>query len=256
MRTIHQALRAVILAAILWLAISPPALADHIVTAQFQNVTRASTVYFSTNSGGSWTATSAGQYNWSNATGSGTAFIGTSFWTCCIEVAQNIVQNGVYTYTLTADVAKLPQTSFPGGMGSAKAQQLGYLLNAYKTGAIIATMDVLQATCWNIVHDTDFNTSQGTFRVSGGSAFIINVNALLANVSANYTSYNALTAAWAILGLTNDYYQDQIVVVNHQTYMSAVAPAPAGWLLAGIGVVICGSFGYLRRRTVTPSAVP
>lgn len=243
----------------LLLAAPPGARADYMVSATMTGVNNPTNVAFtlSGNSGTpSWVNTIAGGYQWS-ATGTGTSFVGNTFETFCIEVRQNISIGGTYTFRLSSDLESLPQNTMGAGMGVAKAQQISYLVNAYKQGlglyasSAYTAQNVIQAAIWNILNETDFLTNYGAFRVKdtvSGNTYEDRVNAVLADVSAMYQTYNFNTSQWNIIGLTNNTYQDQIVVVDHQSYLAFATPAPAGLVLGGLGLVVLGGYGYVRKR--------
>lgn len=247
-------------AAVAWMMVPQLARADYMVTATIKGVDKPNTIGLSPNSGSSWENVLAGGYLWKNATGTGTQFIGSDFQTFCIEVRQNIALNGTYSFKLSTDLEHLPKKSMGEGMGAAKAQQVAYLVDAYKNNIFtesVATPSAIQAAIWNLINDTDYNTKAGIFRAKDGSsssAFEDSVNAIMANVKDNFSGFDVNSAKWNVIGLTNDTFQDQIVIVDHDTFLAFSAPAPAGIVLAGIGFVALGAYG-LRKRRGAPAVV-
>lgn len=240
------------------------------VTVNFTNVTGSTSVKYSKDSGSTWqpggsTYVQAGQYNWTRTAGvSYLDVVGQpgKLQTFCIELSQSVASGT--TYTVTTTLVGLP---IPGGSGiaqidAAKEKQIQTLVNAYKTGALAAvkgataaTVDVIQATLWNIINETvanDWSVSTGAFQTKDSSASSTwegYVNAALDYVRTNWGSYNSANASYFAVGLTSGTGQDQITIVSSGTYHSIPpVPAPAGLLLAGVGIGCLGGFGFLRRH--------
>jgi hypothetical protein len=247
-----KAFRAFLLAgAILLGGALSPARADLALTATFTGVASPEQVTYSQNSGANWNTSTAGRYTWTG-TGPAIAVIGSPFSTYCIEVGQNISNGQTVNYMLTGNVPALPRLT-GGPMGVNKANQLGTLSNGLALGVLgFFTQAQMQTAVWHIVFEqtaNDFNVNTGTFQVNESVSFRNGVNSLLSYVAANWASYDPMSSSTQgnVLGITNDSSQDQILFVNHDQYLHLV-PAPAGVVLAGLGVAGLGGFSLLRRR--------
>lgn len=213
----------------------------------------------------------AGLFTWnhvSNLSSVGTAVFGPTgdkAYSFCIEIGENISSGSSYDYTITSNLASLPQSSVPGGMGPVRAaalQKLAAYIGANPSQFVMGGMydaPEVQAAIWNIVFEANvadiWNGTGGSFAIAnpGGTLVAANVNALLTAVS-TFSTTNPLKY---FLGITNSSNQDQIVLVNPEQYQEGggnIVPVPAGVVLSGIGIFCLTGVNFLRRRKTIMTA--
>jgi hypothetical protein len=206
------------------------------VNAAFQSVTNGGIVL---NVSAAWLGTVGGyvgQYNWVTHNNSDLGAAGTSFYTFCIELNQDINFGGQYTYQLIdpADAPK-PGNPIPGpnGMGPAAAllldelwgQHIGDVTNAPNSATEITNAAAFQVAVWNIVYNNTVTTNNTSINnLAAGWVSGLNANGPKADIIA-LSSDDHPTGA-------NNGAQDQITAVP----LPATAWAGAA-LLIGLGAL-------------------
>ncbi|MBT3279214.1 MAG: PEP-CTERM sorting domain-containing protein [Phycisphaerales bacterium] len=138
-------------------------------------------------------------------------------------------------------------TLLPNGMGPEKALALDKLFGMYYPETIThedpAHGAAFQAAIWEIIYETsgEYNVGDGDFIIDAeGEGDWWNL--------ANYylATYEEATQLANLMILTNDTYQDYIVMGTGQK--TPITPVPEPITLAGLGLCVLGASGYLRRR--------
>jgi hypothetical protein len=186
-----------------------------------------------------------GRYHWSKTEGDAT-WLGSSFWTYCIEITQQIDNPVNFT---VKEVEKTPDPAYaPGGMGLDKANRLReYWGRNFSSNFTSVQAAAFQLGIWEIVFDGSGTSDPTKYDAGAGEFYVRNAgtpgtNAYNARVLAN-TWLRGLTGdtkyyEYGLVSLSSPYDQDQIAV--------RPTPAPSG-LLAGL-LGLGGMAGYLWRR--------
>ena len=193
------------------------------------------------------TGINAGAFSWSDG-------VGNSYVTFCTELTQNINFGNSYNYDIDSlSIAPVPNDSinaaFPhliGGMGTYRAGLVQNLYDQYFSVALDSSVNAaaFQLAIWEIVYEEGLaEGDNSTLNVSDGDFTISNNNA------GNQSQTQAITLAntWlstlssvgvtTLVALTNDTYQDQILLI----------PLPAPVLMAGLGLL---AVPLIRRRVM------
>ena len=197
-----------------------------VMSLTFSGVANPQSVSYNLNSGavGSWQSTNAGVMTWLGGRE-----------TFCIQLLEGIAGNQLVTYEVLEDLAYVPDSQ-PGNMGPEKAMLISDLYarnyGSIGTGAEAAAF---QLAIWEIVHETEvaggaLNLGLGTgiARFDASLAGVMSqADGLINGLGGGGSSLNYLTFT-GLRGLTNESYQDQLIVV----------PGPAGLMaIAGLGMI-------------------
>jgi len=240
------------------------------------------------NSDGSWTNysnTIAGEMNWTNVVvtqafaptdpGAGVFATGQNFSTFCIEGTQNVGVPGTANWT-AVNVGSAPQPNnvaagLIGGMGSTKAAwlteywnknigsvvddnsaagfQLGVwaiVYNATSLGFFNAS-DLNKFTSGNgnnfVVQGSDGTLSYHNNTISGNDGAVVDAAKFLANVNGNLGTQN-----YALVALSDSYYQDQIVGYPVVNSGATAVPLPAALPAGAAMLVSLGALRWLRAK--------
>lgn len=199
----------------------------------------------------------AGEYQWTQNSGSYVLGKAGSFSTFCIEITQDVSLNTQYGYEL-ASLQTSPQPTpnywIPtNGMGSADATKIEQLWTAdYSNVDNAATAAAFQFAIWKIIYG-----SQLTF--SGGSAVSSDLtlaNSWLTALPANEADANVVALSSSYTNSPNPGSQDQITAAP-SGYSSA--PLPATALSGGVLLFCLGILATIRRMgrwsSVRPAAI-
>ncbi len=196
---------------LLTLAASATTTRGDVMTLTFQNVSPGAGVSYSLDSGVSTRNTTAGVMNWLGG-----------YETFCVQLEEYVSGGNTYTYDVR-DVAEVPDVE-PGAMGAFRA---GLIEDLYaRNYASIASAEdaaAFQVAIWEIVHERGDTTaggltlgnlglSDGTarFNVNAGSNVVTLASGLLAGLGGGTETYLGFGG---LLGLSNEQYQDQLIVV-------------------------------------------
>jgi hypothetical protein len=196
-----------------------------------------------------WDGTIGGTYSGNPAPFNGT------FDTFCIDLNETINFNAVYTFTTETNIANAPKVQAGGPMGTAKANEVGFLFGNY-FGAAQSNNDLLQAfqlALWNIVFDTDSSVSNGAglFYVPTGSsissAVVADANTMLGNDTSGTKAGDLEALIGQEIDSTGTFAQDQIVV-NPLIGTGGSVPLPKGSLMTAVLMAGYGIFRLSRSR--------
>ena len=140
---------------------------------------------------------------------------------------------------------------FPTGMGQVKADALGKLFGLYsaeavapKSGDSTDQTAAFQAAVWEIIHETSgtYGLGDGEFQIAGTGDWM--------DLADHYLStFEQATIAGELMLLSNETYQDYIVMGGQVAVEAPSAPAvPEPITLASLGLCFLGAGGSLRRR--------
>ena len=186
---------------------------------------------------------SIGLYNWTIIGPSSLGPIGSTFYTFCIDIPQDIALNGQYDYTLT-NPSNAPQPV--GAMGADNAAALGRLwaadignvLNATSVNKELEAAAAFQLAVWKITYEAPDNTALKDLTIklyTSDSTLENQINTDAFNWAS--AALNSSGSGTPLIALSSPTAQDQITV----------APTPAA-AVAGL-VLMAGMFAVrLRKR--------
>ncbi|MDC0429476.1 hypothetical protein OAL71_02750 [Phycisphaerales bacterium] len=193
----------------------------------FQNVSPGSNVTYSLDDGQTTRNTTAGVMNWDGG-----------YETFCVQLEEYVSGGSTYIYDVV-DVAEVPDAD-PGAMGAFRASLIEDLYaRNYADIDTAVEAAAFQMSIWEIVHEVGTNGNDLVFSDldlgSGMARFSTNANDVLGIASGFLSGLGEGSGAYlaygGLRGLTNEQYQDQLIVV----------PGPAG-------LVAIAGFGLTRRR--------
>lgn len=186
----------------------------------------------------------------------------TSFKSFCIELTQQVLNGGVYTYT-TAALESAPAAGTPNppptvgggsGMGQPKADALRLLWgSAYSSNFSNRDAAAFQLAIWRLEYDlgnpniTDFST--GNFRASVNSSDVADSTYAIGKAQEFLTNvFNGTytTSEMGLIAFTNPTVQDQI----------GVAPEPSSLCLGGVAAVTLIGARFVRRKKTSGNNSP
>lgn len=194
---------------------------------------------FNQNASGGWQNYAAGKMKWTSS--------GKSVTTYCTQIAETISNGQTVNYTVAA-LANVPDPN-PGPMGAIKATLVRDLYarnwSSVKASNSSNLHAAFQLAIWEITHE---NVSAAN-AAAAADQLNVAVGALAVNMNNNTTAQvaaiaqqmidslgtNGFLAFGNVVGLTDPFAQDQLVVV----------PIPAPVLVAGLGLLGAAA---LRRR--------
>jgi hypothetical protein len=189
--------------------------------------------------GGPATTTLAGVFNWNRTGGTFGPEIGAAFNSFCIELTQTVQP----LVSVTFDVIPLENGPLPGsvssgglaGMGVTKASNLKKLWAEYYDDALLSNNNAaaFQTAVWEIVYDPALDLASGDFQAVQSSPGVY-VDSHVPTAVTWLSSLAGLTVEANLAALTNDRWQDQVVVVPEPT-------------LGGL-IMLSALAGYRRRR--------
>jgi len=189
--------------------------------------------------GGSPTATTAGQFNWTATTNGSTFGLavdgGGNFTAFCIELTQNVGFGGSYTYTEDF-LSNAPDPAGPfSPVGVIKAAQIARLFTVYNNDFVNdpnLKAAALQTAIWETVYETTVglpSAVSGNFFVDNSAVGFVFVHSLADSyLAAQYFA----PETGGLFALTSPTNQDMVVT-----------PAPGAAALLGLGGLVA-----LRRR--------
>ncbi len=172
-------------------------------------------------------------YKWTRTdtpgVGGADATIPITFDTYCVDLSQSVKAGTVYTFDLI--------TMTQAGYSAQQQLLLTQLWNSFKPGVDTkAESASFQLAVWEIVYDTNLNTSNGTFKVNSSSSLRSSSQNLV--TAASNLASNPLTPSVQLFVLRSNKAQDQIVGIP-------MVPSPGAVALAGLGLLMAAP----RRKT-------
>ena len=169
-------------------------------------------------------------YHWTRTDSAGSGVdssVPVTFDTYCVDLSQSVHSNTNYTFQVIS-------------MADAGYSALQRTLLTQLWGASKASIDTkeesaaFQLAVWEIVYDTNLNTSNGTFKVNSSSSLRNAAQALVTN--ANNLASNPAATNFELVVLRSSTAQDQITAIP--------VPSPGAAALAGFG----GLLALPRRK--------